>query len=134
MASTAWLSMQVLTTTPNLLPGGRLLAYGMATQPDLTKSPTVVCSSYLVNGHPHRPAARAVERLAEAGVRAVVVGHQPHGDAPVVIRCPIRKAQAAEESAGQSAVKFAEESAGKSAEEAADEDADSSFSSSVEWV
>ena len=57
----------------SFLTGGRLLAYGMDTQPDLTKSPTVVCSSYLVNGHPHRPAARAVERLAEAGVRAVVV-------------------------------------------------------------
>ena len=49
MTLTAWLSMQVLTTTPRLLPtGGRLLAYGMATQPDLTKSPTVVYSSYLV--------------------------------------------------------------------------------------
>jgi hypothetical protein len=40
-------------------------------------------------------AAQAVERLAAAGVRAVVAGHQPHGDAPVVIRCPIRKAQPA---------------------------------------
>ena len=69
-------------------PGGQLLAYGMATRPDGTKSPTVVYASFLVDGHPKPANPVAVQRLRRAGIRALVVGHQPHGDAPVLMRCP----------------------------------------------
>ncbi len=68
-------------------PGGRLMAYGMARQPDGSLSPTVVYASYLNDGHPVPLEEEAVRYLARGGVRTVVVGHQPHGDAPVVMKC-----------------------------------------------
>ena len=68
-------------------PGGQLLAYGMATRPDGTKSPTVVYSSFLNDGHPEPARTEVVRWLAAAGIRALVVGHQPHGDSPVLMRC-----------------------------------------------
>ena len=68
-------------------PGGGLIRYGMATMPDGSKSPTVVYSSFLVDGHPVPAKASVVTALSEGGIRAVVTGHQPHGDSPVVMRC-----------------------------------------------
>ena len=49
------------------------MAYGMARQPDGSRSPTVVYSSYLVDGHPVPAKPEAVQRLTAAGVRVVVV-------------------------------------------------------------
>ena len=68
-------------------PGGRLMAYGMARQPDGQLSPTVVYASYLHNGHPVPLEEDVIEYLSKGGVKTVVVGHQPHGDAPVVMKC-----------------------------------------------
>ena len=109
-------------------PGGGLLSYGMATRPDGSKAPTVVYASYLNDGHPQPARAEAVRRLTGAGIRAVVAGHQPHGDSPVVMRC--EEAATGGEAAGGEA--------GGEAAVASDGlfviTADTSFSGSVRWT
>ena len=113
-------------------PGGRLLSYGMATQPDLTTSPTVVYSSYLRNGHPTPPDAQVTARLAASGIHALVVGHQPHGDAPVVMRCPPSPADAVTE-ATPSYSASSPPSQSRIADDVLVITADTSFSDEVEW-
>lgn len=88
------------TNTPVPAPCTRLLRYGMATMPDGSRSPTVVYSSFLVDGHPRQPDDEVVSRLAAAGIRAVVTGHQPHGDCPVVMRCVAHDGGGCEEEQG----------------------------------
>ena len=68
-------------------PGGRLMAYAMANQPGGERSPTVVYSSFLDDGQPVAAAPEVVRWLDSGGISTLVVGHQPHGDAPVIMRC-----------------------------------------------
>jgi len=63
------------------------MAYGMAWRPDGSASPTVVYSSFLNAGQPEAPDEHVVRYLQDGGVRLLIVGHQPHGDAPAVMRC-----------------------------------------------
>ena len=84
----------------------------MANQPGGVQSPTVVYSSFLSNGQPEPPRAEVVAWLLQQGVHTVVCGHQPHGDAPVIMRCR------ADDAPGELVVLTA----------------DTSFSGSVEWV
>lgn len=67
-------------------PGSRLVQYGMAVLPDLTTNPTAVYSSYMQGGKPRIPDARVLRCLSKNGISRVVVGHQPIGDMPVVLR------------------------------------------------
>ena len=119
-------------------PGGRLMAYGMARQPDGKKSPTVVYASYLADGHPQPPAHEVASRLTAAGVHALLTGHQPHGDAPVVMRCPIRASPGpVDADPTPSPTGASSDTGGDDTAEHTDEllvvTADLSFSGSVEW-
>ena len=71
------------------IPGADLLQYGMGSigPPPKVANPTVVYCHWLDDtGHPKAPAPSTVAYLANSGVSKVVTGHQPHGDAPLVIR------------------------------------------------
>ena len=68
-------------------PGSRLVHYGMGPNPDGSTNTTVIYCNYLVNGKPSPMETSVVKWLQEGGVNRVVVGHQPHGDAPLVIQC-----------------------------------------------
>jgi len=92
-------------------PGGRLMAYGMARQPSGANAPTVVYSSYLDEGQPTPPSQQTVRLLAASGVHTLGVGHQPHGDCPVTMKC------SSAEGASLTVVM-----------------ADTSFGGSVEWI
>jgi hypothetical protein len=111
----------------------------MATMPDGTKSPTVVYASFLEDGHPMPPHPDVVRKLSAAGVRAVVTGHQPHGDSPVVMRCMAGREPSTEAKAvaGSEAESQAEAEAEVEAVEASAEvlfiTADTSFSADTLW-
>ena len=114
--------------------------------------PTVVYASYLHEGHPCAVSAETVRLLAAGGVRAVVVGHQPHGDTPVVMRCGAAATTGGEGVGGDgdatrgevahaaAQVAAAGESAAAGIPGGAEEvevliiTADTSFSNSVEWA
>ncbi len=49
---------------------------------------SLLCFQYLQDGQPTPPTQSVADKLRAAGLRALVTGHQPHGDAPVVMRCP----------------------------------------------
>lgn len=66
-------------------PGSRLLQYGMGTLLDGTRNPSVIYSSYYVNGKIIPLDESTEEFLSSAGIKVVVVGHQPHGDAPLTV-------------------------------------------------
>jgi hypothetical protein len=68
-------------------PGSRLGYLGMAmiAGPDRKVNPSIIYSSFMSEGMPVDIHPSVTERLKTAGVRRVVVGHQPHGDAPTVI-------------------------------------------------
>mmetsp|Transcript_9739 Transcript_9739/g.14687 ORF Transcript_9739/g.14687 Transcript_9739/m.14687 type:complete len:555 (+) Transcript_9739:139-1803(+) len=66
-------------------PGSRLLQYGMGWMPDNSVNPTLVYDNFLSDGAPQPPPTDVIENLTKSGVRKLVTGHQPHGDAPVVI-------------------------------------------------
>ena len=68
-------------------PGSRLVHYGMGPNKDGTTNTTVIYCNYLVNGKPTPMDASLTKWLQEGGVNRIVVGHQPHGDAPLVIQC-----------------------------------------------
>merc|ERR1711871_1054117 len=68
-------------------PGSRLVHYGMGPNPDGSSNATVIYSNFIVNGKP-APMDPALTRwLLDAGISRLVVGHQPHGDAPLVLQC-----------------------------------------------
>lgn len=52
---------------------------------DRAKNPTVISSSYLEQGKANPIGSAAAEWLKSVGITRVVVGHQPHGDAPQVM-------------------------------------------------
>lgn len=68
-------------------PGSRLVHYGMGPNPDGSTNTTVIYSNFLVNGKPTPMDTSVTKWLQDGGVNRVVVGHQPHGDAPLVIQC-----------------------------------------------
>ena len=65
---------------------GRLMQFGMNTLPSRKRTRTVVYNDFLRNGHAEVPPQAVTAPLAAAGIRRVVTGHKPHGDAPVVIK------------------------------------------------
>ena len=69
--------------------GGSLMQYGMGYMLDgekILKNPTVVYASWLKEGQPFCPEPATEEMFDEAGLKLIVTGHQPHGDAPLPIR------------------------------------------------
>lgn len=66
-------------------PGSRLLQYGMGWLPDRRPNRSVIYSSYLTLGKLRPMGSSAAQWLAAGGVRRLLVGHQPHGDAPWVL-------------------------------------------------
>ena len=76
-------------------PGGGVLCYGMGWLPaarpaawglpepsaDPRRNPTVIYDNWLVKGNPAPPAPAVGAFLSSAGIRTVISGHQPHGDA-----------------------------------------------------
>eukprot|EP00604_Paraphysomonas_vestita_P003498 CAMPEP_0174820572 /NCGR_PEP_ID=MMETSP1107-20130205/4492_1 /TAXON_ID=36770 /ORGANISM="Paraphysomonas vestita, Strain GFlagA" /LENGTH=501 /DNA_ID=CAMNT_0016036179 /DNA_START=610 /DNA_END=2112 /DNA_ORIENTATION=- len=65
--------------------GGRLLQYGMGWLPDKSVNPTLIYDNYLLDGAPSPPSSNVTQYLQQAGIKKVITGHQPHGDAPVVM-------------------------------------------------
>ena len=68
-------------------PGSRLLNYGMGHDIDGHAAPTVIYSDFYSNGKPEPMDGVVSTWLKNAGVRRVIVGHKPHGDAPLIIKC-----------------------------------------------
>ena len=67
--------------------GNPTISVGMGAAPDKSDTATIIYCSYLENGAP-APLSKAVaDWLLQSGVRRVVVGHQPQGDAPLIQDC-----------------------------------------------
>lgn len=62
--------------------GTRLLTYGMGWLKDKSVNPSVIYATYLDAGKAQPMSEKVRTWLARSGVRKVVVGHQPNGDAP----------------------------------------------------
>ena len=67
-------------------PGTRLIQYGQGWMPDKSINLGVIYNNYLVNGQPIKIDEQVQRWLRKSGVTKVIVGHQPNGDAPLVIR------------------------------------------------
>lgn len=61
------------------------MQYGMGMAPGRKRVPGVVYANYLSAGNPAFISSDVVAYLKQADVTTVITGHQPHGDAPVVI-------------------------------------------------
>lgn len=57
---------------------------GMGANPDKSDTATIIYCSYLENGAPAAHSKAVADWLLQSGVRRVVVGHQPQGDAPLI--------------------------------------------------
>eukprot|EP00981_Chlorochromonas_danica_P012288 scaffold4749_cov174-Ochromonas_danica.AAC.3 len=66
-------------------PGSRLVQCGMNLLPDNIDNPSVTYCSYLLRGEPVELTSTTAEWLKEGGVKKVIVGHQPNGDAPFLM-------------------------------------------------
>lgn len=83
---------------PHDMPFGQLMQYGMGWTPDGKRNPTVVYSSWSIDGLPQRfypdnrkPEDQLFVKLTQdffyhAGLRLILAGHQPQGDLPTPIR------------------------------------------------
>jgi len=71
-------------------PGSRLCQYAMRDMPDGSQQPSVIYNGWLDDNYQPTlvPSEAMLSWLHSAGVRRVVCGHQPHGDAPLVLRLP----------------------------------------------
>jgi len=69
-------------------PGSRLGYLGMAqiAGPDKKTNPSIIYSSFLAAGMPADIDAEVATKLQNAGIKRIIVGHQPHGDAPTLIQ------------------------------------------------
>merc|ERR1712224_729865 len=68
-------------------PGSALLQYAMRDMPDGTRQPSVVYNGWLGDDYqPIQADDKTLEWLHAGGVRQIVSGHLPHGDAPLVLR------------------------------------------------
>lgn len=52
---------------------------------DKSRNPSVIYSSYLKNGKPDPIEVDTANWLKENKINKVIVGHQPHGDAPFIM-------------------------------------------------
>lgn len=85
--------------------GGGLLRYGMNDMPKgQPPVPGVVYANYLVEGNPQEVAPEVEEFVSKGGLRYILTGHQPHGDAPVIMQSAGKKVMAV--SADTSYAKF----------------------------
>jgi hypothetical protein len=66
-------------------PGSRLIQCGMGVMPDKSTNPSVIYNSYLENGKPIHISERVCAWLAASHIANVIVGHQPNGDAPLMV-------------------------------------------------
>ena len=84
---------------PSTFAGGNLMAYGMGWNSDGSRNPTVVYRDWMLDESrlsaampkkqivlPRGPSPRLVRYLNQSGIRRIVCGHKPHGDAALVIR------------------------------------------------
>lgn len=70
-------------------PGSKLLQYGMRDLPDGSEQPSVIYNGLLDREYqPVGPDDEMLSWLQDGGVRRIVCGHLPHGDAPLVLRWP----------------------------------------------
>jgi len=69
-------------------PGSRLGYLGMAqiAGPDKKTNPSIIYSSFINAGMPADIEESVAIKLQNAGINRIVVGHQPHGDAPTLIQ------------------------------------------------
>jgi hypothetical protein len=68
-------------------PGSRLIQSGMGSLPDNSMNPTVIYTSYMSKeGSPIPPDQRVVTWLQLASIHKLIVGHQPMGDAPIIMQ------------------------------------------------
>jgi len=68
-------------------PGSALLQYGMRDMPDDSRQPSVVYNGWLGDDYqPLEPDEETVSWLRRGGIKRVVSGHLPHGEAPLVLR------------------------------------------------
>lgn len=63
-------------------PGSRLTQYCSGRMADGQDARSVIYCSYVAGGKPFPPDPNVERALAEAGIRLLVVGHQPYADAP----------------------------------------------------
>jgi hypothetical protein len=63
-------------------PGSRLLQYGMGWMASKKRNPSAIYASYLQGGTPLPMHTTAATWLLKSGIKRLIVGHQPHGDAP----------------------------------------------------
>ena len=68
-------------------PGSRLGYLGMAViaGPDKQTNPSIIYSSFIEGGMPIDIATSVTERMKIAGIKRLIVGHQPHGDCPTTL-------------------------------------------------
>ena len=66
--------------------GGGLLHFGHGSVPGGKRMDTVVYANFLEDGHATPPPAEVQGFLRRSGIARVIVGHQPHGDAPSIMR------------------------------------------------
>ena len=64
-------------------PGSRLVQYGMGWLADKTRNPSVIYATY--STETNQPEPQVSEWLTSNGIRTLVVGHQPRGDAPMLL-------------------------------------------------
>jgi hypothetical protein len=69
-------------------PGSRVGYLGMAMipGPEKTVNPSVIYATYMAGGMPVEITKGTSDKLKNSGITRVIVGHQPHGDAPTVIQ------------------------------------------------
>ena len=108
------------------------MAYGMARRADGSASPTVVYASFLRDGQPVAAAPDVVDYALAGGARVLITGHQPHGDAPAIMRCRGAGGRPSEGRAADGGA--AEGGAVEGANELLVVTADTSFSNDVEWM
>jgi len=66
-------------------PGSGLIMYGMGAFAGGEQNPSVIYSNFLKDGKPFGVDAEVAEWLRSNGINRVISGHQPHGDAPLII-------------------------------------------------
>lgn len=66
-------------------PGSGLIQYGMGALADRI-NPSVIYSTYLKNGVAMPLSPQVAQWLTKAGIRRLIVGHQPNGDAPWIMK------------------------------------------------
>ena len=68
-------------------PGSGLIQYGMGMLANRAINPSVIYSTYLNNGKAVKISNKVIDWLASSGIRRLIVGHQPNGDAPWILKC-----------------------------------------------